>query len=51
MHGVSKEEKGRPDYEEVSTGTIGQCMAESELLYSDPEDYCFHHFYPLICKE
>jgi hypothetical protein len=24
-------------------------MAETELLYSDPRGYCFHHFYPFTC--
>jgi hypothetical protein len=46
-----KEEEARPDYEEVSKGMIGQCMAETELFYGDPGGYCFHHFYPFTCKE
>jgi hypothetical protein len=25
-------------------------MAETELLYSDPNGYCFHHFYPFTCR-
>ena len=29
---------------------IGQCLAETELLYGDPGGYCFHHFYPFTCK-
>ena len=46
-----KEEEARPDYEEVSKGMIGQCMAEIEQFYGDPGGYCFHHFYPFTCKE
>ena len=46
-----KKEEARSDYEEVSKGMIGQCMAETELFYGDPEGYCFHHFYPFTCKE
>jgi len=45
-----KKEEQRPDYETVSRETIGSCMAESELLYSDPGGYCLHHFYPFTCK-
>ncbi len=42
-------EEQRPDYEETSKNMIGQCMAETELLYSDPQGYCFYHFYPFTC--
>ncbi len=45
-----KEEEQKPDYETVSRETIGTCMAETEVLYSDPKGYCFHHFYPFTCK-
>ncbi len=45
-----KAEEQRPDYEAVSRETIGQCMAETEVLYSDPGGYCLHHFYPFTCK-
>jgi hypothetical protein len=45
-----KEEERRPDYEEVARQMIGTCMAETEILYSDPGGYCFHHFYPFACK-
>jgi hypothetical protein len=24
-------------------------MAETEILYSDPEGYCLYHFYPFTC--
>ena len=44
-----KEEEKRPDYEEISKNMIGQCMADTELLYSDPGGYCFYHFYPFKC--
>lgn len=45
-----KEEEARPDYEEVSRNMIGSCMAETELMYSDPAGYCYHHFYPFKCQ-
>ena len=45
-----KEEEQRPDYEASSKNMIGQCMAETELLYSDPEGYCYYHFYPFKCN-
>ena len=44
------EEEKRQDYETVSRETIGTCMAETEIMYSDPQGYCFHHFYPFTCK-
>ena len=44
-----REEEQRPDYAASSKNTIGQCMAESELLYGDPEGYCYYHFYPFKC--
>jgi hypothetical protein len=44
-----KQEEQRPDYEEVSKNLIGNCMAETEVLYSDPGGYCFYHFYPFKC--
>jgi hypothetical protein len=46
-----KEEGKRPDNAEVSKRMIGQCLAETELLYGDPGGYCFHHFYPFTCKD
>jgi hypothetical protein len=24
-------------------------MADTEIQYSDPGGYCFHHFYPYTC--
>ena len=45
-----KEEEARPDYESVSREAIGTCMADTELMYSDPGGYCLHHFYPFTCK-
>ena len=45
-----KAEEQRPDYEEVSRQAIGFCMAETEVMYGDPQGYCFHHFYPYTCK-
>lgn len=44
-----KEEESRQDYETVSKRMIGSCLAETELLYSDPGGYCFYHFYPFRC--
>ncbi len=46
-----KEEEQRSDYEQQSKSTIGGCMAETELLYGDPEGYCYYHFYPYTCKD
>ena len=43
-------EEEKNDYESVSREAIGNCMAETELLYSDPRGYCFYHFYPFTCK-
>ncbi len=43
-----KEEK-RDDYEKVSREMIGQCMAETEVMWGDPGGYCYHHFYPYRC--
>jgi hypothetical protein len=45
-----QEEEKREDYETVSREVIGTCMAETEVLYSDPGGYCLHHFYPFTCK-
>ncbi|MFP3981856.1 MAG: hypothetical protein ACLFUY_10700 [Desulfobacterales bacterium] len=44
-----KQEEKRPDYEETSRQMIGQCMAETEVKWSDPGGYCFYHFYPFKC--
>jgi hypothetical protein len=44
------DEEKRDDYSVVSRDAIGACMAETEVLYSDPRGYCFHHFYPFTCK-
>ena len=44
-----KEEEAREDYAETSRHMIGTCMAETEVLYSDPNGYCYHHFYPFKC--
>lgn len=43
------EEEKRPDYKKKSTSVIGQCMIETEVLYGDPKNYCYHHFYPYTC--
>jgi len=43
------EEENRPDYESVARRVIGQCMAETEVMYSDPAGYCYFHFYPFKC--
>lgn len=45
-----KEEESRADYPETSQKMIGNCMAETEVLYSDPGGYCYYHFYPFTCK-
>jgi hypothetical protein len=44
-----KAEEVRIDYEAVAKQAIGQCMAETEVMYSDPQGYCYHHFYPFKC--
>ena len=44
-----KEEESRPDYEAASKDLIGTLMADTEMQYSDPGGYCFHHFYPFKC--
>jgi hypothetical protein len=43
------EEEQKPDYAEISQQMIGQCMAETEILYGDLGSYCYHHFYPYKC--
>ncbi len=43
------EEEQKPDYAEVSQQMIGQCMAETEILYGDLGSFCYHHFYPYKC--
>ena len=42
-------EEKQADYEEASRQMIGQCMAETEVKWSDPGGYCFFHFYPFKC--
>jgi hypothetical protein len=44
-----RKEELRIDYPEVSKECIGQCMADTEVLYGDPKGYCYHHFYPFKC--
>jgi len=44
-----KAEEQKADYAEVSQGMIGECMAETEILYGDIGSYCYHHFYPFKC--
>ena len=44
-----KKEEEKPDYQDVSKAMIGACMADTEIQYSDPGGYCFHHFYPYTC--
>jgi hypothetical protein len=46
-----KAEEKRPDYPDVSRNAIGECMDITELNYTDPKGYCFHHFYPYTCKK
>ncbi len=43
------EEEKLPDYEETAQKMIGACLADTELMYSDPGGYCYFHFYPLTC--
>jgi hypothetical protein len=43
-------EENKQDYQAVSKALIGTCSAETEVLYSDPQGYCYHHFYPYTCK-
>lgn len=43
------EEEKRDDYEEISKQTIGQCLIDTEMKWSDPQGYCYHHFYPFTC--
>jgi len=45
-----KKEEKRKDYKESSETMIKQCLVDVELTQSDPGGYCFHHFYPYICK-
>jgi len=45
-----RQEEQQADYEEVSKRVIGECMADVELKYSDPEGYCYKHFYPHKCE-
>ena len=47
--GCKKDEERRDDYPEVSKEAIGRCLAETEVLYGDPQGYCYHHFYPFKC--
>lgn len=42
-------EEQRPDYPDISKRMIGQCLAETEILYGDLGSYCYHHFYPFKC--
>lgn len=46
-----QKEKTKPDYEDVSRNMIGNCMTETEVLYSDPGGYCLYHFHPFTCKK
>lgn len=45
-----REEEKRSDYAEKSRQMIGQCMAETEMKWSDPEGFCYHHFYGYTCS-
>ena len=45
-----QKEEDQGDYEAISRSMVGTCMADTEMLYSDPGGYCFHHFYPFTCK-
>ena len=37
--------------EALSRDAAGTGMAETELTDGDLQGYCFHHFYPFVCKE
>lgn len=45
-----RKEEQRPDYKETSDTMVRQCLVDVELMQSDPGGYCFHHFYPYVCK-
>ena len=47
--GCKSKEEQRPDYEEASKNMIGSCLIDTEMQYSDPGGYCYHHFYPFTC--
>lgn len=44
-------EERRDDYESASRAMIGQCLIDTEIQYSDPGGYCYHHFYPYRCDD
>ena len=44
-------EERRDDYESASREMIGQCLIDTEIQYSDPGGYCYHHFYPYHCND
>lgn len=44
-----EKEEQRPDYQEASKNMIGSCLIDTEMQYSDPGGYCYHHFYPFTC--
>lgn len=44
-----EEEEQRADYEQMSKQMIGQCLIDTEMQWSDPQGYCYHHFYPFTC--
>jgi hypothetical protein len=33
----------------VSKNVIGQCLTDIEMAQSDPQSYCYSHFYPYKC--
>jgi hypothetical protein len=44
-------EEKQADYEKVFREMIGQCMADTEMMWGDPGAYCYHHFYPYTCTD
>jgi hypothetical protein len=44
-----KKEEERPDYAQVSKEMLGQCIADVDQQWTDPESYCYYHFYPYKC--
>jgi len=43
-------EEQRPDYKATADMMTKECMVDVELMRSDPEGFCFHHFYPYTCQ-
>lgn len=48
--GCKRKEEKQPDYKETSETMLRQCLVDVELMQTDLGGYCFHHFYPYVCK-